>query len=58
MFTKWPEDVPEKLEICYIRCLVSWFIQSIKAKKREKSKKLKKKEKNEVRKKKSAEPLQ
>lgn len=57
MFTKWPEDVPEKLEICYIRCLVSWFIQSIKAKKREKSKK-KKKEKNEVRKKKSAEPLQ
>lgn len=57
MFTKWPEDVPEKLEICYIRCLVSWFIQSIKAKKREKSNK-KKKEKNEVRKKKSAEPLQ
>lgn len=57
MFTKWPEDVPEKLEICYIRCLVSWFIQSIKAKKREKSKK-KKKQKNEVRKKKSAEPLQ
>lgn len=56
MFTKWPEDVPEKLEICYIRCLVSWFIQSIKAKKKEK--KAKKKEKNEVRKKKSAEPLQ